>query len=113
MLRLEDAENVTKDDSDSLLETVNIADGDTDVVIHNVDDALFEDVAEFEFEAVKVEPTDLEARIVAVLDGDGLKVASIDGDEVCVSEFDSVDLDDDDDDADVDDVIVTKDDSVD
>lgn len=46
-----------------------------------------------------------------MLDGDGLKVASFDGDVVCVSEFDSVDLADEDDDADVDDEMVTKDDS--
>ena len=48
-----------------------------------------------------------------MLESDGVEVDSIDGEVVCVSEFESVDLEDNDKDADVDDVMVDTDEPVD
>jgi PHD/YefM family antitoxin component YafN of YafNO toxin-antitoxin module len=59
-VRLLVAVKVTNEVCDSLLDSVNNADNDIVVVAHDVDDALLDDVAEFEFEADKVEPTDCE-----------------------------------------------------
>ncbi len=57
-MRLVVAVKVTNEVCDSLLDSVNNADNDIVVVAHDVVDALFDDVAIFEFEAVKVEPND-------------------------------------------------------
>jgi hypothetical protein len=113
VLWLTEAEKVPTEVIDSLLDTVNNADGDIDIDVPDVDDALLDDVAELKFVADTVEATVREDWIESVLDGDGVKVDSIEGEEVCVAEFESEACAEDEDETDIDDVMDETDDSVD